>query len=179
MQRFGMRALFALLALLLPIAPDCHAARFTAGVVLTVYDGDSILLATNDGSHLKMRLYGIDAPETPKPDIPGQDFAVAAKRTLKRKIMGRRISAEVMDIDQYHRSIAIIRYNSRDVNREMVAEGMAWAYRQYLRGPYASEYTGAEDRARSMRVGLWRATKPIPPWKFRHALGIGFRHGRH
>jgi endonuclease YncB( thermonuclease family) len=52
----------------------------------------------------------------------------------------------------------------------MVAEGMAWSYRQYLQGPYASEYLDAEERARSSRTGLWRDTNPRPPWEFRRAL---------
>jgi micrococcal nuclease len=83
-----------------------------------------------------------------------------------------------MDADQYRRAVAIIRYAGRDVNREMVSEGMAWAYRTYLQDPYASEYIGAENRARSVRAGLWRDANPTPPWEFRQALKGGVRHNR-
>ncbi|MBI2355505.1 MAG: thermonuclease family protein [Deltaproteobacteria bacterium] len=174
-----MRTLLAACALVLLLVADSLAARTIAGVVRAVYDGDTVLLATREESRLKVRLYGIDAPETRKPDKPGQPFGEVAKRTLMYKVMGRRVTAEVVDSDQYHRAVAVIRHAGRDINREMVAEGMAWAYRQYLHGPYASEYIGAEEGARARHKGLWRDANPQPPWEFRQGLKGGKRHGRH
>ena len=170
-----MRIFLAICALILLSATDGSASRTIEGVVRAVYDGDTILLATREESRLKVRLYGIDAPETAKPDSPGQPFGTVSKRTLMYKIMGRQVSAEIIDIDQYKRAVAVIRYSGRDINREMAAEGMAWAYRQYLQGPYASEYINAESRARSRRTGLWRDANPLPPWEFRQTLKHGTR----
>jgi endonuclease YncB( thermonuclease family) len=170
-----MRILLIVCILILLTAANGYAARTIEGVVRAVYDGDTVLLATREESRLKVRLYGIDAPETAKPTIPGQPFGTISKRTLMYKIMGRQVSAEIVDIDQYQRAVAIIRYAGRDINREMVAEGMAWAYRQYLEGAYASEYIGAENRARSRHAGLWRDTNPLPPWEFRRAMKGGPR----
>ena len=169
-----MRSLLTICAIILLTVTDGYAARTIEGVVRAVYDGDTILLATREESRLKVRLYGIDAPETAKPDKRGQSFGAVSKRTLMYKIMGRQISAEIIDIDQYKRAVAVIRYAGRDINREMTAEGMTWAYRQYLQGPYASEYIGAENRARAKRSGLWRDANPQPPWEFRQA-GKGVR----
>jgi micrococcal nuclease len=173
-----IRAIIAACFLTVLCISDSFAASAIEGVVRAVYDGDTILLATRRDSRLKVRLYGIDAPETAKPNMPGQPFGLIAKRTLMYKVMGRQVSADIIDIDQYHRSVAVIRYAGRDINREMVMEGLAWAYRQYLKGGYVSEYIGAEDRARSMRAGLWRDHNPIPPWEFRHALKGGTRQRR-
>jgi micrococcal nuclease len=173
-----MRLLLAIAVLLLVAAADVHAARTIEGIVQAVYDGDTILLETRESSRLKARLYGIDAPETAKPDKPGQPFGEAAKRALRARVLGKRVSAEVVDVDQYQRVVAVIRYAGRDINREMVAEGLAWAYRQYLQGPYASEYLDAESRARSRRSGLWQDTNPRPPWEFRRALNGGTHPGR-
>jgi micrococcal nuclease len=173
-----MRLLLGICLLVLLTAAESHAARIVEGVVRAVYDGDTILLVTHDASRVKTRLYGIDAPETAKPDQPGQPFGEAAKRALFSKIMGRTVSAEVVNVDQYQRAVAVIRYADRDINREMVAEGLAWAYRQFLRGPYASEYLGAESSARSRRSGLWRDVNPQPPWEFRRALRGGQRPDR-
>jgi len=72
----------------------------------------------------------------------------------------------------------VVRLAGRDINREMVAEGMAWAYRQFLERPYASEYLAAENRARTSRAGLWRDANPRPPWEFRQALKGGGHTGR-
>lgn len=175
-----MRTILASCALILLIAGDSFAGRIIAGVVRAVYDGDTVLLATREENRLKVRLYGIDAPETTKPGEPGQPFADISKRTLMYKIMGRQVSAEIVDTDRYRRAVAILRYNGRDINREMVSEGMAWAYRQYLHTPYASEYIDAEERARARHKGLWRDNNPTPPWEFRHALkAAGRGHRRH
>jgi endonuclease YncB( thermonuclease family) len=177
-MKFHLKSgLLAICTLLLLAVTDSHAARIIEGVVRAVYDGDTVLLATREESRLKVRLYGIDAPETAKPDLAGQPFGSISKRTLMYKIMGRQVSAEIIDIDQYKRAVAIIRYAGRDINREMAAEGMAWAYRQYLQGSYASEYIAAENRARSRRAGLWRDANPQPPWEFRQAHKGGKRSG--
>ena len=161
------------------LAGNACAGRTVEGMVRAVYDGDTVLLTTREESRLKVRLYGIDAPETKKPDKPGQPYGDVSRRTLMYKIMGRRVTAEIVDIDQYKRAVAVIRYEGRDINREMVSEGAAWAYRQYLQGAYASEYIGAESLARSRRAGLWRESNPQPPWEFRHGQkGSGKHSGR-
>ncbi len=175
-----MRIFAAVVSLLLLVVSDAAAGRKIEGTVKAVYDGDTVMLSTREDSRLKVRLYGIDAPETRKPDKPGQPFGESSKRALMNKIMGRSVTAEIVDIDQYKRAVAVLRYSGRDINREMVAEGFAWAYRQYLKGPYASEYIDAEQLARSRRSGLWRDANPRPPWEFRQALkGGGKRHGGH
>ena len=173
-----MRILCTAFCLILLIAADACAGRIIEGLVRTVYDGDTVLLATREQSRLKVRLYGIDAPETAKPNVPGQPFGAVSRRTLMYKIMGRQVSAEIMDTDQYQRAVAVIRYAGRDINREMVAEGMAWAYRQYLQGAYVSEYIGMEVNARSRHKGLWRDTNPLPPWEFRKIYKSSHQRGR-
>ncbi|OGT98790.1 MAG: nuclease [Geobacteraceae bacterium GWB2_52_12] len=162
-----MRTFSATLLLILLLTGNAYAARILDGMVKAVYDGDTILLITREESQLKVRLYGIDAPETRKPDKPGQPYGDISRRTLMYKIMGRRVTAEIVDIDQHKRAVAVIRYDGKDINREMVAEGMAWAYRRYLQGAYESEYINSETRARSRRAGLWREPNPQPPWEFR------------
>ncbi len=49
----------------------------------------------------------------------------------------------------------------------MIETGYAWAYRKYLKRPYASEYIDAENQARKNRLGLWQQYNPVPPWEFR------------
>jgi endonuclease YncB( thermonuclease family) len=178
MRLFLLYFVHVLLLLVIP-AGTASAGRAIDGTVMTVYDGDTVLLTSRGSSRLKVRLFGIDAPETRKPDKPGQPGGEAAKRALMYKIMGRQVSVEVMDIDQYKRVVAVIRYSGRDINREMIDDGMAWAYRQYLQTPYESEYIGSENRARSRRAGIWRESNPVPPWEFRSRLkGQGKRSER-
>jgi endonuclease YncB( thermonuclease family) len=174
-----MRKALLILSLILLLTNLAYAGRMIEGVVKTVYDGDTLLLTTREESRLKVRLYGIDAPETKKTDRAGQPHGDISKRTLMYKIMGRRVTAEIIDIDQYKRAVAVIRYSGRDINREMIEEGSAWAYRQYLRGNYEPQYIGSENRARSRRTGLWREPDPKPPWEFRRKQKEQKKHSWH
>ena len=162
--------LLAVLLLFLTCADAC-AGRMVEGMVRAVFDGDTVLLATREQSRLTVRLYGIDAPEMAKPDAPGQPFGAVARRTLMYKLRGHQVTAEIVESDQYQRSVAVIHYSGRDINYEMIAEGMAWAYRHYLAGTYAAEYIGAEQAARLSQRGLWRDANPRPPWEFRKSGG--------
>jgi micrococcal nuclease len=75
-----------------------------------------------------------------------------------------------MDTDRYQRLVSVIMLGDLNVNAEQVRNGWAWAYRQYLSGPYASEYIALENEARKARRGLWKQSNPQPPWEFRHSL---------
>ena len=143
------------------------AAETLRGMVKAVHDGDTVVLVGRGTGRVTVRLYGVDAPETRKPDSPGQPFGSQAKRVLMFKVLGKEVTAEVQDRDQYGRTVAVIQLGGRDINAEMVTEGMAWAYRQFLGGPYASRYIQLEEQARRQRRGLWRDPNPQPPWEFR------------
>jgi micrococcal nuclease len=152
--------------------------RIEEGIVNKVVDGDTVNIVTNEGTKLKIRLYGIDAPEVqhinrrtgvvPK---PGQPYGEEAHRALERKILHKKVKVQIIDVDRYRRTVAILYLGDKDINREIVKEGLAWAYREYLKGPYASpEYIDAEKDARSKHLGLWQQLNPQPPWEFRRRL---------
>jgi len=157
--------------------------RILEGIVTKVSDGDTINVTDPLGTKLKIRLYGIDAPETEKSNKktgrvskPGQPFGDEAWKALDSKIYRKRVKVDVMDIDRYQRAVSVVWLNGRSINKEMVAEGWAWAYRQYLDRPYASEYIRAEEQARGKSLGLWQQSNPEPPWDFRRSLKRG-KHG--
>ena len=87
--------------------------------------------------------------KTGKISRPGQPFGDKTEDALVKKI-GRQaiITVDVTAIDKYKRLVGLIKFGNRDINKEMVAEGWAWAYRQYLDRPHASEYIQAEEQAR-------------------------------
>jgi micrococcal nuclease len=145
------------------------------GKVLKVTDGDTIhIYDAGDNIKLRVRLFGIDAPETEKKNKktgkvskPGQPYGEEAFRVLKAKIDGKDVKIEIYDKDRYSRMVSVVWLGDRNINREMVAEGWAWAYRQYLDRPHASEYIKAEEDARKAKRGLWKLFNPMPPWEFR------------
>ena len=169
------KSLITLFLLLLPISGFAKdILRTIEGTVTKVSDGDTIHVTDNLGTKVKVRLYGLDAPETEKSNKrthivskPGQPNGEEACEALRGKIYRKHIRLEVTDIDKYRRSVAIVYLNDRNINKEMIAEGWAWAYKQYLDAPYASEYLELEEQARSQRLGLWKQSNPQPPWEFR------------
>lgn len=177
--------LVSLLLLLIPaIVFAKNPIRTIEGIVTKVSDGDTINVTDPLGTKLKVRLYGIDAPETEKSNKktgrvskPGQPFGEEAYQALNSKIYRKQVKLEIMAVDQYKRSVGIVYLNGKNINQEMVAEGLAWAYRQYLDRPHASEYIQAEEKARGKRLGLWQQNNPEPPWDFRRSLKKG-THGR-
>ncbi|MDH4027718.1 MAG: thermonuclease family protein [Nitrospirota bacterium] len=143
--------------------------RVVRGTVTRVVDGDTVIVRPDiaGGRKLTCRLYGIDAPETPKRGRRGQEYGREADRVMRNLVLGCRVDATLTGDKTYNRDVCIIKKDGMDINREMVSRGYAWAYRRYLKGPYASEYIDAESRARAMRLGLWQQSNPQPPWEFR------------
>lgn len=143
------------------------------GRVTRVWDGDTVVITpVGKRKGYNCRLYGIDAPETRKKEIPGQPYGVAAAAALRKLVLGREVVVELTGEQSYRRKVGIILLEGVDLNREMVRKGYAWAYVRHLRGPYASAYLEAEREARQERRGLWRDRNPLPPWEFRSQLRV-------
>jgi micrococcal nuclease len=149
-----------LILLLCPIL--LFAEEFMAKVIRAV-DGDSVnVLRLPEKEELKLRLYGIDAPEWK------QAYGKESKDALKGLLgPNREISVKVLDKDRYGRLICKLHLNSEDisVNEWMVSEGFAWHYVKYA--PDDMNLQSAEENARNNKLGLWSYESPIPPWEFR------------
>ncbi len=165
------------LLLLLFTRPVFAAENTLTGKVMKVTDGDTVVITPIEGgAFFKCRLYGIDAPETPKISKrgrlmkPGQPYGEEATRELKKLIIGEIVEVTLTGAKTYKREVCRIHKEGMDINLEMVKRGYAWAYTHYLKRAYASEYIDAERTAREKDLGLWQDTNPTPPWEFRRAL---------
>ena len=153
------------LALLMAFTALAESATTPAlqGQIVRVSDGDTVTLQSETGT-LKIRLAGIDAPESRMPH--GQE----AKAHLAAMVLGKEVQAIVHKKDRYGRTIATLMLNTKDVNLAMLQAGMAWHYKQYEREQTASAaaaYAQSETKARTQGVGLWQLEMPIPPWEWR------------
>jgi endonuclease YncB( thermonuclease family) len=167
---------FLFVLFLTSLAYSGSPIRTVDGYVTKVVDGDTIHL-NSGGTSLKVRLYGIDTPEIEIRNIrtgmvvkEGQPYGEEAMRALGGKVDGQNVRLNIMNVDRYNRIVAMVWRRNRNVNREMVAEGWAWAYRKYLDGPYASEFIQEEEEARRKRLGLWQQSNPLPPWEYRRVM---------
>ena len=153
--------------------------RTVTGTVTKVSDGDTIHVTTPEKTKLRVRLYGIDAPETPKIDKrtghinkPGQPYGEEAKKALEGKIKGKQIRLDITDIDQNKRMVGIISIGNRNINLEMLQEGYAEAYVVYLKEPHRRQYLQAEREAKSSKKGIWSLRIYERPKDFRKRFKI-------
>lgn len=153
----------AVFLVLLTAFPPLAAAEEFAATVIGISDGDT-LTALRGREQVKIRLHGIDAPES------GQDFGSKAKQHASDLVFGERVTVLPKEKDSYGRTVAVVLLSDgRSLNRQMVEDGFGWWYRRYA--PADAELRDAERQARDARRGLWSAANPIPPWDYRAGTG--------
>ena len=138
--------------------------------VLRVYDGDTILVS-GAGERKVIRLLGIDAPETSKgKGEPGQPYSRAAQRHLADLILNRTVTLAVYGEDRYHRLLAVVYYESRDINLAMIQAGLAEVYRGRTPDGFAkAPYFASEAEARETRTGMWQQGDAyVSPIRWKH-----------
>ncbi|WP_152415411.1 thermonuclease family protein [Caenispirillum salinarum] len=131
----------------------------------TVIDGDTLAIAGK-----RVRLHGIDAPETGQ--ICGhlgrqRRCGQLAANALDGLIGRRPVSCAGRDHDRYGRLVAVCYLGGTDLNAWMVRHGHALAYTRYSR-----DYVSKEQAAAQERRGLWQGDF-VPPWEWRQQRRSG------
>lgn len=137
------------------------AAEDVEGKVVGVHDGDTITVLSKDRQQFKIRLHGIDAPESKQP------FGDRAKRHLSDLVFNKSVRVDVKGKDRYGRALGVVYLDGKDINAVMVRDGYAWAYVRY-----SNDYVKQEKQARAARRGLWSQRNPVPPWQWRHSGSV-------
>lgn len=131
----------------------CSSREAPLRTCLRVIDGDTIEL---DGRE-RVRLIGVDTPETKDPRRPVGYFGAEASAFTERLVEGRRVRLEYDQTrrDRYGRTLAYV-YVKDDifVNLEIVRQGYGHAYTKYP-FRYIERFRAAEREAREARRGLW------------------------
>ena len=132
-------------------------------------DGDSFVLEDAQKRRIKVRLYGVDAPES------SQSFGNISRNNLKKLLTGQKLLLRVMYKDDHQRSVAIV-YLSQNgkpdelsVNQRQVQAGMAWVYDYFCTSAVCNTWKLEEAMAQKQKLGLWRDANPVPPWQWRRA----------
>ena len=135
-----------------------------------VIDGDTVVVSTF-WSETRVRLYAIDCPED------GQPWGNIARAGLIKLIGGRFVHIETHGLDLHGRTLATIYVQQNhesewtNVNERMVMIGHAWVMRKYygdLPQSRQHQLNRLEGWAKSKRVGLWKTSNPVPPWRWRN-----------
>ncbi len=114
-----------------------------------VLDGNTLEVAGQ-----RIRLYGIDAPESAQQcrRDDGSTWACGQDATayLRQLIGAQSVNCNARDRDRDKPIVAVCSAGGVDLNGALVAAGLALAYRDY-----SVDYVDAEESARDARKGLW------------------------
>jgi len=149
--------------------------RIEEGAVTHVADGATITVITANQTKLRMRMVGIDAPETPKgTKFPGQPYGKDTEAYLKQLVEGKRVKVEIYGVDCYKRLLATIFLDGKDIDLAMIEAGLAEVYRGSESGnPYKPQYQAAEETARSIKKSMWvQGDTYESPRAYRKRVGI-------
>ena len=135
-----------------------HSADNGAREVLRVIDGDTLVLSPNE----KVRLIGVDTPETKHPKKPVQCFGLEAKEFTGKMAAGKKIRLELDQAnaatghkDRYGRTLGYV-YLEDGVflNAEIIRQGYGHAYTRFP-FRYLEEFRALQRQARAVGRGLW------------------------
>ena len=163
LKNFAIKFTCGLLVSLLFVFVDAKA-EVLIGTVVGVSDGDTITVLDADKAEHKVRLMGIDAPESK------QDFGAASKQALSNYIYQKEVTVDYKKIDKYKRKVGKVILDKQDICLAMISDGMAWHYKDYEKEQSKTDrdlYRQAELKARVSRIGLWQDSKAIEPSAFR------------
>lgn len=137
-------------------------AASSAGAIIGVphiVDGDTL-----DINGQRIRLYGIDAPETTQTCLHATgewDCGNRAGLWLQQLVAGNEISCQPQGNDRYGRIVATCLMGENDLGGALVKNGWAVAYRSITK-----TYVIAETDAKRKRLGIWDSQFAMP-WDYR------------
>lgn len=135
-------------------APPTFRAR-----IQHVADGDTVTVRM-DGERVRIRLWGIDAPESDQPR--GDEATERAVEALH----GKTVTFVWHDTDRFGRRVCeIILPGGENFNETLVREGLAWWYQYFA--PDAAHLREAQREAMEAQRGLWRDPGAMAPWDWR------------
>lgn len=158
----GLLAASVLVSGIVTFAPSTRKVELPAQPgfykVSHVHDGDTISVRM-DGRDEKVRMIGVDTPETIKPNSPVECYGVAASNYLKGLLTNSSVRLEADPINQNRdRYDRLLRYvytpDNMLVNKAIIEQGYGFAYLSF---PFskAEEFRLAQVDARSQNRGVW------------------------
>ena len=146
-----------------------HTKIFT---VVNVVDGDTIDIDMPDGQYdqTRMRLWGIDTPETKSEEYGVMYFGPEATDFTTKLVLGKQVTVYLdtpnRTRDKYGRLLTFVKLlDNGFLNELLVSEGFAYADLRF-RHSFYNKYQQLEAGARSLKKGLWgKVTREqLPEW---------------
>ncbi|MVO99252.1 thermonuclease family protein [Paenibacillus lutrae] len=139
--------------------PQLKSQKMTTGQVKRVVDGDTFTLETGE----KVRLIGVNTPETVKPDSPVEQYGKEASAFTKDELTGKKVYlfSDAGDSDKYGRLLRYVFIDGQTVmfNELLIREGYANVMTIQPNAMFADAFVKLEREARQQNKGLWGAEK--------------------
>lgn len=126
--------------------------------VIKVVDGDTFWVDDGSEKGLKIRLIGINTPETVHPAKPVEYFGKEASNYVKKLLTNKKVRLEydVQKIDRFGRTLAYVYLqDGRFLNALLVENGYAQVMTVPPNVKYADKFLKLERQARKHSKGLW------------------------
>lgn len=134
-----------------------------AGKVISVIDGNTFELKTDDNEVYEIILFGIDCPEL------GQPFAEEAKAQLEKIILKKTLIVTIQGKNRYGiRLGTFLVKNKVDPRSTLLEKGLAWTAERNAE----EELERIRIKAAEWKVGIWKEDAPIPPWIYRRTQSM-------
>jgi micrococcal nuclease len=152
--------------LLFFIVSSCTTSEIESGKVneklwevTKTIDGDTFWVKGDEGKKFKVRLIGVDAPESRKTFKKEVGYyGKEAKAYLKQLLLGKRVRlvCDVDSLDRYHRTLAYVYMEDGTfVNADLVKNGYATILTVAPNVEHADEFALLQREARENNRGLW------------------------
>lgn len=155
-----------IIALLISFSfPIVSHAEKVFGHVIEVSSGDKLTLLDTTHTIHKVRLIGIDAPESSQP------YGKQSRDSLFSQVYGKKVVVITYERNYSNLLIGKVFLNKKEINLQQIRHGMAWASYNYVKELSFEDqntYLVSQSQAKIKRMGLWRDNCPIEPWVFRH-----------
>ncbi len=127
------------------------------GTVTRIVDGDTFVATVNE-QPLKIRLIGVDTPETVHPRKGMEWFGKRAHKYLEDKLLDKEVifDFEERKMDRYGRLLAYVFIEGEFINAEIIKGGYGHAYTRFP-FRYLEEFKQFEAEAKSKKLGLWES----------------------
>jgi len=148
--------------------------------VVKVVDGDTLDIDIPDGKYptTRIRLLGVDTPETKNPNTEMMYFGEEASSFAAAMVLDKQVTIvidKISDVrDRYGRLLAYVKLpDGRVLNEQLIINGFGYADLRFEHGGY-DRYAGLQEEAIEGKAGLWEKVSrdQLPKWLLRERPGL-------
>ncbi|MFZ1809482.1 MAG: thermonuclease family protein [Cyclobacteriaceae bacterium] len=138
-------------------------ANELVGKVVSVIDGNTFELKTEENELYEIILYGIDCPEI------GQSFSVEAKAQLEKLILKKTLTVTIQGKNRYGIRLGYFLINNKVDPRNILLEnGLAWTDERNA----VQDLEELRIKAMTSKAGIWTEDEPVAPWIYRRTQSM-------